>query len=94
MQRGAAWYALPEFAGIQHEMIAKFPTAQLEGLAFFGHSPDQRDLLSYMLGNFLDGARRAQDAVIHSLNRGLRISLPASMADLVKQLRILLPIKA
>jgi hypothetical protein len=42
-------------------------TEQLEGLAFFGLSPDQCDLLSDMLNNFLDSVRRAQNAVIHYL---------------------------
>jgi hypothetical protein len=84
---GATRYALSEFARLQREIVAEFSAERLEGLAFFGLSPDQRDLLSYMLDNFLDSARRAQDAVIHYLSRGLKVSLPSSMHALVQKLR-------
>src|SRR5262245_44460337 len=80
---GAAWHGLSEFARIERQILLDFPPDRLKGLLFFGSTPGQRDLLSYMFDNFLDAARRAQNAVIHYLSRGLQISLPSSMHDLV-----------
>jgi hypothetical protein len=84
---GGTWHALSEFAGIQRELVERTPPEQLEGLALFGLAADERDRLSYMFDNFLDAARRSQNAVIHYLSRGLKLSLPASMNDLIKRLR-------
>lgn len=91
---GGTWYALAELARIQNEIISKYPPERLEGLVFFGLPNEDRDLLSYMVDNFLDAARRAQNSVIHYLSRGLRMSLPSSMSTLIKQMeagRIQLP---
>jgi hypothetical protein len=80
---GAAWHALSEFVRIQREILADFPPERLKGLAFVGLAPQRRDLLSHPFDNFIDATRRAQNAVIHYLSRGLRKSMPASMHKLV-----------
>jgi len=53
-----------------------------------------RDQLSYRIDSFLEAARRTQNAVIPYLSKALSISLPASLADLVKRIekeKVLLP---
>lgn len=50
-------------------------------------SEAQRNLLGYRLDSFLDAARRAQNAIVPYLNRTvLRLSLPMSLANVVKNL--------
>ena len=83
---GACWHALTESARIQGELIADFTPEDLAGLAFHVIKPEKRDALSFMVDAFFDAARRAQNAVIHYLSRGLRQSLPSSMNKLVKRL--------
>ena len=43
--------------------------------------------MSFMVDSFLDAGRRAQNAVIHYLSRGMKTSLPMSMTDLVNGLK-------
>ena len=84
---GATWHALSEFARIQREVVERVGPERPKDAVFYGLPAEQRDLLSYMFDNFLDAARRSQNAVTHYLSKGLRLSLPASMNDLVKRLR-------
>ena len=91
---GGTWHALSELARIQNDLIAKYPREQLQGAAFLGLATDERDLLSFMVDNFLDASSRAQNSVIHYLSRGLSRSLPSSFSDLVKKMesgRVKLP---
>jgi hypothetical protein len=46
----------------------------------------ERDPIAFMIDSFLDSARRTQNALIPYLSRGLSISLPNSMDDLMKNL--------
>ncbi len=84
---GATWYALSEFARLQREVIAEIGSERPKDAVFYGLPVAQRDILSFMFDNFLDSARRSQNAVIHYLSRGLKISLPGSMNVLVRRLK-------
>ena len=83
---GCTWHALSELARIQNAIISKYPPERITGVVFYGLPNEDRDLLSYMVDNFLDASRRAQNSVLHYLSRSLSISLPSSMSDLVKKM--------
>lgn len=84
---GATWHAVSAFARIQREILAKYPHDSVEDKLFLARGAQERDLLSYMFDNFLDAARRAHNAGIRSLRRGLHQPLPDSMHKLVQDLR-------
>jgi hypothetical protein len=49
-------------------------------------STSERNFLGSVIDHFLEAARRIQDALISYIIRGLQISLPLSMSDVVKRL--------
>ena len=83
---GAAGKAVSDLAAAQNR-LAEEHHGRLAPNHIQGLGDDVRDELTYSVDGFLDAARRAQNAVIPYLRRGLRMSLPASMNKLMKALR-------
>jgi hypothetical protein len=84
---GAAWYSLYELARVQTELVRSIPISELESTTILGLGSEPRDRMSYTIDGFLDAARRAQNGVMHYLSRGLKLSLPNSMTDLVGRIK-------
>ena len=84
---GAAWFALAELARVQHEASTEVKDSAFADADVIGLTSAVRDRLTFAVDGFLDAARRAQNAVIAYLGRGLKISLPRSMSELIKKLR-------
>lgn len=90
----SCWQAVSETARLYRETVDGVDSAELHGVVFQGLKPETRDQLSFPVDHFFGAARRAQNAVIHYLGRGLRLSLPSSMNKLVRRLeagRITIP---
>lgn len=82
---GATCLAVSELIAVQRDIVQRI-------LGTSGHPPgtqillgEDRDLMGFKVDNFLESARRTQNALIPYLGRVLSCQLPLSLSDLIKK---------
>lgn len=83
---GATYQAVLDFVAAERDLITRTTANDAEGNVVHAIGPGGRDLLSYRIDAFLDAARRTQNAVVPYMSKALSISLPNSLADVIKRL--------
>lgn len=84
---GATSFALLELHRTTRVTVARLlPGGEPAGVIHV-ISPDLRDRLAFLVDSVLEAARRTQNALLPYLSRGLRLSLPSGLGDLVADLQ-------
>ena len=81
---GATFQAFMDFTEAERELVSSLVSMLDSSPGPIAIGAGGRDKLSYRIDSFLEAARRTQNAVIPYLSKSLSISLPSSLADLVK----------
>lgn len=81
---GATYRALVDFVEAEAELVRAHPPKDPRAIIAVGAGG--RDKLGYRIDTFLESARRTQNALIPYIGKALRVSLPASLDDVVKRL--------
>jgi len=82
----AAQAAFRSFVDLQRAIAGRAVSEGLSPETILVLGPGDRDAMSFAVDNFLDAARRTQNAIVPYLSKALRISLPMSLADVIKRI--------